>query len=136
MDHENVLTTAFADPQNTAITLPPSDVNKIITEHYTVDKPFTYTRTQLWDMETRKAFDPETFLGGVVRPGSSRIFNVERNGDIETFVRVSDQRRWTNWGEFSTVIELVRLDHATLVMVLRIGFFRCFDTHQSFSSSK
>ena len=26
--------------------------------------------------------------------------------------------------------------HATVVMVLRMGFFRCFDTHQSFSSSK
>merc|ERR1712078_418401 len=25
---------------------------------------------------------------------------------------------------------------STLVMVLRMGFFRCFDTHQSFSSSK
>jgi hypothetical protein len=26
--------------------------------------------------------------------------------------------------------------HATVVMVLRMGFFRCFETHQSFSSSK
>ena len=25
---------------------------------------------------------------------------------------------------------------ATVVMVLRIGFFKCFETHQSFSSSK
>ncbi|KAJ2983310.1 hypothetical protein NQ176_g775 [Zarea fungicola] len=112
MNHRQVFQEALANSENTAIELPPADVNKIIKEHYTVDKPFTYTRTMLWDMETQKAHDPTKFLGGVVLPGSAKVFNVERNGDIETFVRVSDQRRWLNRDEYSTVIELVRLDHA------------------------
>lgn len=112
MDHESIMKAATADPRNTAIELPPSDVNALVAKSYTVDKPFTYTRTQLWDMEVRKAHDPETFLGGVVRPGSARVFNVQRTGDIETFVRVSDQRQWANFSEFATVIERVQLDHA------------------------
>ncbi|TQV91176.1 hypothetical protein V2A60_009366 [Cordyceps javanica] len=113
MDHERILEAAFADPQNTPIELPPADVNKVIKTSYKVDKPFTYTRTQLWDMERRKAHDPERFLGGVVRPGSVEILDVKREGDVETFARVGDQRRWANPSEYSRVIELVRLDHAT-----------------------
>ncbi|OAA58225.1 hypothetical protein ISF_06764 [Cordyceps fumosorosea ARSEF 2679] len=113
MDHEKILEAAFADPHNTPIVIPPADVNKIIKTSYTVDEPFTYTRTQLWDMERRKAHDPETFLGGVARPGSVQVFDVQRDGDVETFVRVSDQRRWAAPTEYSTVIEQVRLDHAT-----------------------
>lgn len=112
MNHQQTFQAAVADPNNTAPDMPSANVNKIIKERYTVDKPFTYTRTQLWDMETQKAHNPEKFLGGVVRPGSAQVFNVERNGDIETFVRISEQRRWLNWDEFSQVIELVRLDHA------------------------
>lgn len=112
MDHQKIFQEAIADPQNTDINLPPSDVNKIVREHYTVDEPFTYTRTQLWDMEVQKAHNPTKYLGAIVRPGSAEIFNVQRDGDVETFVRISDQRRWLDWDSYSTVIEMVRLDHA------------------------
>jgi hypothetical protein len=111
MDHEKILDAAFADTKNTAITLPPADVNKVIQSSYRVDRPFTYTRTQLWDMEDRKAHGPDKYLRYLLRPGSLEIFNLKKEGSLETFVRVTDQRLWKDPSQFTTVIEQVFLDH-------------------------
>ncbi|KAJ5559036.1 hypothetical protein N7535_009096 [Penicillium sp. DV-2018c] len=110
-DYESVLEAAFADEKNTAIDLPKADVNEIIRASYDVDEDFTYTARQLWDMEVKKAHHPDKYLSHIVRPGSLKIFHNERQGSLEYFTRVSDQRIWTNPSKYATVIEHVCLDH-------------------------
>jgi hypothetical protein len=112
LNHEEIIAAAAADPSNTPITFPDDHVNETIGSHYTVDEPFTYTLTQLWDMEVKKARNPAKYLRPIIRPGSLKVFDTQVNGDIETFTRVSDQRRFQNPAEFGTVIEQVRIDHA------------------------
>lgn len=113
MDHKEVFEAAFADPSNTAITIPPANVNKVIQHSYKIDQPFTYTRTQLWEMETNKAHHPDKYLRHLLRPGSLKVLNLDRQGSIETFVRVTDQRLWKDPSRFTTVIEQVYLNHDT-----------------------
>lgn len=111
MNHEEILETAFADPSNTAITIPPANVNKVIQRSYKVDHPFTYTRTQLWEMEDNKAHHPDKYLRHLLRPGSLKVLNLNKQGPVETFIRITDQRLWKDASRFTTVIEQVYLDH-------------------------
>lgn len=111
LNHPEIIEAAFADPKNTAVAFPNVDVNKIIAERYDVDEPFTYTHSQLWDMETKKARNPAKYLRPILRPGSLKVFGEKREGSIETFTRVTDQRMFTNFDEFTTVIEQVRIDY-------------------------
>lgn len=113
MDHQAIFDKAFANPDYTAITTPDSAVNRVIRNAYDVDQPFTYTRTQLWDMEVKKAHHPDKYIRHVVRPGSLRTFNHNRDGSFEYFIRVTDQRMWKDLSIYTTVIEDVRLDHDT-----------------------
>ncbi|KAM0259651.1 hypothetical protein ACHAQJ_003230 [Trichoderma viride] len=111
-NHEEILEAAFKDPNNTTIALEPSDVNKIIKSgHYDADPDLIYTKTQLWDMEVKKAYNPAKYLQHILRPGSLQVFNIQKNGPTETFVRITDQRSWLNPSKYNTVIEQVFLDH-------------------------
>ncbi|KAL7793695.1 hypothetical protein V8C37DRAFT_377916 [Trichoderma ceciliae] len=111
-NHEELLEAAFNDPNNTPIIFEPSNVNRVIRSgHYDADPDLIYTKTQLWDMEVKKAHNPAKYLRHVLRPGSLQVFNVQRNGPTETFVRVSDQRTWLDPTKYNTVIERVFLDH-------------------------
>lgn len=110
LNHEDIIAAATADPSNTPITFPDDHVNQTIAKHYTVDEPFTYTHTQLWDMEVKKARNPAKYLRPIIRPGSLKVFDVQTSDDFETFTRVSDQRRFQNPAEFGTVIEQVKID--------------------------
>ncbi|KAK6446670.1 hypothetical protein FP744_10002920 [Trichoderma asperellum] len=81
-NHEEILEAAFRDPQNTAINLEPSNVNKVIKSGaYDADPDLHYTKTQLWDMEYNKAHNPGKYLRHILRSGSVRIFNVHK--DVE-----------------------------------------------------
>ncbi|KAF4340517.1 hypothetical protein FBEOM_5555 [Fusarium beomiforme] len=104
--------TAWSDPKNTAITTPDSDVNATIAKHYIVDKPFTYTKTQLWDMEIKKAHHPDKYLRHLVQPGSLQILDHSKDGQFEYFIRITEQRTWKDPEVYATVIERVCLDHA------------------------
>jgi hypothetical protein len=110
MDHQAIFDVAFANPEYTAIVTPDSAVNQVIRDAYDVDTPFTYTRTQLWDMEVKKAHYPDKYLRHVVRPGSLRTFNHTKDGHFERFIRISDQRMWKDLSTYTTVVEDVRLD--------------------------
>ncbi|KAL6872064.1 hypothetical protein J3F83DRAFT_733674 [Trichoderma novae-zelandiae] len=111
-NHEEILEAAFKDPNNTAIVFEPCNVNKVIhSGHYDAEPDLHYTKTQLWDMEVKKAHDPAKYLRAVVRPGSLKVFNVHKDGPKETFVRVTDQRTWRDPTVYNTVIEQVFLDH-------------------------
>ncbi|KAL9469234.1 hypothetical protein ACSS6W_010928 [Trichoderma asperelloides] len=113
-NHEEILEAAFRDPQNTAINLEPSNVNKVIKSGaYDADPDLHYTKTQLWDMEYNKAHNPGKYLRHILRSGSVRIFNVHKDGPRETFVRVSDQATWVDPSKYSTIIEQVFIDNET-----------------------
>lgn len=112
MDHEQIFEAAFADPNNMAIDIPPADINKILCSGtYKVNPDLKYTRTQLWDMEVKKSYNPDQYLRHLLRPGSLEIFNIVKNGPVETLVRVTDQRTWLDPSKFTTVIEQIWLDH-------------------------
>ncbi|KAK5988200.1 hypothetical protein PT974_12340 [Cladobotryum mycophilum] len=113
MDHEQVLISALEDPNNTVVILPPANVNRIIRTHYKADPNFTYTKTQLWDMEVNKARNPEKYLGDLVRPGSLEVLDVKKGGRFESFIRVTDQRVWKDGSVFTKVIEKVLVDNET-----------------------
>jgi hypothetical protein len=111
-NHEEILEAAFNDPNNTTIALEPSNVNRIIkSDHYDADPNFLYTKTQLWDMEVKKAYNPAKYLRHILRPGSLQVFNIQKDGRTETFVRITDQQKWLDPSEYNTVIEQVFLDH-------------------------
>jgi hypothetical protein len=111
MDHEKVLDEAWHRPGVTAIDLPPVDVNQVLADRYELDRELTFTRTMLWDMEARKAAAPDVYIPTVVQAGSAKKWPSLRQGGLEDFTRVSDQRLWADPDRFGTIIEHVRLDH-------------------------
>ena len=73
--HEEVSQAAFDDQHNTRFGFPEANSNGIIGSHHNVDIPFTYDAHQLWDMEVRKAYQPDQYLHHIVPPGSLKIFS-------------------------------------------------------------
>lgn len=53
---------AWNAPSSTQFKLPPVDVNKVLKERYRVSPEQTLTRAMIWDMETKKAWDPLTYI--------------------------------------------------------------------------
>ncbi|HEV3355755.1 MAG TPA: hypothetical protein VG247_03115 [Pseudonocardiaceae bacterium] len=111
LDHQKVLEVAWQAPGNTAIELPPVDVNQVLHDRYDVDNDFVFTGTMLWDMEVRKASHPDIYIPTVIEPGSVEKFPESRDDRSEIFTRVSDQRIWLDQPTYGTVIEHVRVDH-------------------------
>jgi hypothetical protein len=111
MEHEQLLEQEWSAPGRTAVDLPPVDVNQVLADRYELDRPLAFTRSMLWDMEVRKASAPDKYIPTVVKPGSVEKFPGTTDGQIEEFVRVSDQRLWLDQSSYGTVIEHVRLDH-------------------------
>lgn len=111
-NHEAILAAAWSDPGNTAIELPPLDVNRVLREDYENAGELSLTRTRLWDMEVRKAARPDLFITKVIRAGTARSWGRHEllNGD-EAFIRVSEQRQWLDPETYGTVIEACYLSH-------------------------
>jgi hypothetical protein len=106
LDHVAEFARAWSDPRNTAIELPPVDVNQVLRDHYDLDRELNYTRTMLWDMEVRKASAPDVYIPSVVKAGS-----VAKWGAADDFTRVSEQRLWLSPDDFGLIIEHTHLDH-------------------------
>ena len=84
---------AWRDPRHTQFELPAHDVNKVLAERYSLKPPMHFTRTMLWDMEMKKAWDPSTYISYVVsRSHSWGRHNLEP--DCERFFRSSMQTGW------------------------------------------
>jgi len=111
-NHEAIFAAAWRDPANTAIELPPLDVNRVLNDDYENATELSLTRTQLWDMEVRKAARPDLFITKVIRAGTARSWGRHElpNGD-EAFIRVSEQRQWLQPDTYGTVIEACYLNH-------------------------
>jgi len=111
MNHLEEFNKAWASNENIQIELDPININKILDEKYKVEPGFRMTKSQLWDMEVRKAARPDIFIPSVIKDGSAAAWNRTKKGDIETLIRVSEQCLWLNEEQFGVVIENVYIDH-------------------------
>jgi hypothetical protein len=105
---------AWENPAHTRFELPPVNVNKVLRERYSLRPPLTLTRTAIWDMERKKAWDPATYIPYVVSQGGS--WGRETLPDGERFSRASMQKGWIAPGE-GRVLEDVYLSAATQSIV-------------------
>ncbi len=102
---------AWADSAYTRARQPDRDVNQVLAEWYQTSKPLVFTRTMLWDLEVRKAYNPGDYIPFVVRAGSARVWGRAVDGSGERFLRSSEQRLWLRPDEYGTVLERVHLNH-------------------------
>src|SRR5438445_10254109 len=107
-DAEAEFERAWADPSHTPFELPAVNVNKVLSERYTVSPPTKFTRTALWDMETKKAWDPKSYIPYVVSSGHS-WGRRELSVNCERFYRSSIQLGWIT-EERGLVLEDVFID--------------------------
>ena len=111
LNHEEEFERAWTDPRNTRVELPPVDINLVLASHYRTNKPLTFTRTMLWDMEVKKAYRPDLYIPSVVLEGSARQWRRRAAADgAESFVRCSRQRLWLEPSERGLVLEQVFLN--------------------------
>lgn len=101
---------AWNNPSYTQIKLDDIDINRTLAMHYETAFPVDFTRQMLWDVETKKAWDPKTYISYVVKDGKSWGKEILANGD-EMFVRSSQQKQWLNREVYEEVFEEVYLNH-------------------------
>ncbi len=98
---------AWRNPSYIKISLKDVDVNHILNEYYVTDKPLVFTKTMLWDMERKKAWNPSTYIRHVVKEGKSwgkRNITNRR----EYFMRWTNQKQWLS-DNYADVFEQVYL---------------------------
>jgi hypothetical protein len=111
LDHEKIFRQAWDDPAATRYELPAVDVNQVLADRYELGEPLVFTRTMLWDMESRKARRPDLYIPYVVEPGSADSW-----GEGDVFVRKSMQRQWLDPDTYGLVLEQTRLDHTNQIV--------------------
>jgi hypothetical protein len=84
---------AWNNPSHTRFELPPVNVNKVLKDRYLVERTKLITRSMIWDMETKKAWDPLTYIPYVVSEGRAWGRNKLVDGS-DRFSRASMQRGW------------------------------------------
>ena len=84
---------AWNASSSTRFELPPVDVNKVLKEKYRLSPEQPLTRAMIWDMETKKAWDPLTYIPYVVSQARSWDRTALRDGTTR-FCRSSLQRGW------------------------------------------
>lgn len=84
---------AWQAPSSTRFEFPPVNVNRTLRDRYRVKPDKSLTRKMIWDMETRKAWDPLSYIPYVVSEGRSWGRTTLRDGS-ERFSRSSMQRGW------------------------------------------
>ena len=92
-NHEAIFAAAWNCKDHTSIDLEPLDVNKVLADEYSGNERLSLTRTQLWDMEVRKAARPDLFIPGMIRVGTARTCGRREltNGD-EVFSSLKKQK--------------------------------------------
>jgi hypothetical protein len=84
---------AWNNPSHTRFELPPVDVNKVLKDRYSVTPDKRITRSMIWDMETKKAWDPLSYIPYVVSEARSWGRNKLQDGSSR-FCRSSLQCGW------------------------------------------
>lgn len=111
MNHVQTFNQAYLAPENVAIELQHLDINKVLRERYKCSAQFQMTKTLLWDMEVKKASRPDLFIPTVVKAGTAVSWGNQSVDNIDTFIRVSEQKLWLKPSMRGTVIENVHVDH-------------------------
>lgn len=113
-NHEEIFAAAWNLDGHTSIEFDPLDVNQVLHDEYDDIGGLALTRTQLWEMEVKKAARPDLFIPGVIRAGTARSWGRRelKNGD-EVFIRVSEQRLWLQPDSYGTIIEACYLNHSS-----------------------
>ena len=101
---------AWNAPSSTRFELPPVDVNKVLKERYRLPPDQALTRAMIWDMETKKAWDPLSYIPYVVSQARSWGRTTLRDGSTR-FCRSSLQRGWIS-SEEGRVLEDVFVSDA------------------------
>jgi hypothetical protein len=84
---------AWAKASHTRFELPAVNVNKVLKERYKLTPRKSLTRAMIWEMETKKAWDPRFYIPYVVSEGRSWGRTTLRDGG-KRFSRSSMQRGW------------------------------------------
>jgi hypothetical protein len=84
---------AWSNPSHTRFELPAVNVNKVLKDRYRVTPDRPVTRSMIWDMETKKAWDPRSYIPYVVSQGRSWGRTRLQDG-TDRFSRSSMQRGW------------------------------------------
>lgn len=123
LDAEKEFEKCWNNPKYTAIQLDDVDVNQALS-HYLTQKPVHFTKTMLWDMERKKAWNPGNYISYVVKEGSAKSWNKHpcTITDGEIFVRCSAQKKWLNQSVYEDVYEEVYVDEkAKLITFLGVN---------------
>jgi hypothetical protein len=112
LDHVKIFREAWEEPGATRAELPPVDVNEVLAACYELGQPLEFTRTMLWDMETRKARRPDLFIPYVVAAGSAASWDTGE----DTIDRKSAQRLWLDRDTYGLVLEHAHLDHLNQIV--------------------
>jgi len=105
---------AWNAPSNTRFELPPVDVNTVLKRRYQVSPEKTLTRAMIWDMETKKAWEPLSYIPYVVSQARSWGRTTLRDGSTR-FGRSSLQRGWIT-SEEGRVLEDVFVNDAKQII--------------------
>jgi hypothetical protein len=84
---------AWNNPSYTRFELPPVNVNKVLKDRYWVSPNKRITRSMIWDMESKKAWDPLSYIPYVVSEARSWGRNKLQDGS-NRFCRSSLQCGW------------------------------------------
>jgi len=101
---------AWTAPSSTRFELPPVDVNTVLKKRYRMSPEQTLTRAMIWDMETKKAWNPRSYIPYVVSQAHSWGRTSLRDGSTR-FFRSSIQRGWITSDE-GRVLEDVSVSDA------------------------
>lgn len=113
IDHVHAFERAWNDPRYTRFEIPAIDVNRVLAEHYDLDRPLAFTRAMLWDMEVRKARRPDLYIPYVVKAGSADAWADDQAPDgADIYVRKSQQRLWLEPETYELILEQTHVDHA------------------------
>ncbi len=110
-DAEREYRQAWTNPAHTRFEFPPVDVNKAVRERYRARPQRRLTRANLWDMETKKAWDAMSYLPYVANEAHSWGRHTLSDG-AERWCRASMQRGWIKPDEYGQVLEDIFVSHA------------------------
>ncbi len=100
---------AWNQPGHTRIEPDAVDVNQLLGQSHSIDDGIRLTGQMLWDAEVAKAWDPGTYISGVVLEGKSWGSMTLADGK-PWFVRSSRQVAWKEGTDPGVVLEEVYLD--------------------------
>jgi hypothetical protein len=101
---------AWNNQAHTRFELPAVNVNKVLRDRYEMAPHLRLTRTMIWDMEAKKAWDPLSFIPYVVSEGGSWGRHGLHDGSSR-FCRASMQKGWIR-PDSSRVLEDVYVSDA------------------------